>query len=247
MLTIYRNSDALGDCLMASMFTHILRDHGIAAQFWCPSAEIRALEDCPTADNLDVSPYYFNYSPESQWDGRSIMRKALDNFQHAAKLQQKLSITRTSIPVRYHDIPEIQGVDVSLCTASGHWSRYRDWPYFDALKRELSARNVSWVDLQDKKGIECLNHVKKSRLYVGLETGTSHYVSSVVPKVLILQSGYSNLDYWNHYGYQNVLSIPCRGRNCFRREGCPNNHYCMRQLTVEMVLTAILDSLGVVK
>ncbi len=240
MLTIFRGSDtpALGDCLIGSLVTHILLDHGVDARFWCPSPEILALLDCPKAERLEPPFLAFDYAPEGAWDGRSILRKALDRCQQGLSRPEPFEITRTRIPVHYRDLAHVPRVDVALGTRCGSWSPLRGWPYFAELQRELTAAGLTWETLDDKRGLECLNWAAKARLYVGLETGTSHYVSQVARRALILQSGYSNIDYWNWYGYQHLaVEVPCG--NCFRRGDCPNDHACMRDLSVTTVMTRI--------
>lgn len=235
MFVIYRPYNfALGDHLLASLLVSILRDQNIDAYFWSDSDEIRELVDCPIRKGYD---YRFVYEPEQQWDGRSIMQKALDNCQTYLGITN-LKLTRTVIPVKYHDLPQVPQVDVAICSSTGFWSKYRNWPYFEQLKHEFDRHGITWIELGQKRGVECLNYVKKAKIYLGLETGVSHYVSSVAKKALIIQSGYSNINYWCSYGYAYIqLELPCS--NCFLRNGCAHGHACMKNITTETVLREI--------
>jgi hypothetical protein len=244
MVTIYRNGYALGDNLFAALLTQIAVDNGIDARFWHHDPEMQQLMACPLADSFAEPTHLCGYFPESEWDGRSILRKVLDNFQRDRGLRQPLWLTRVTPPVRYTEMPEIGSVRVALCTASGSWSPYRNWPYFAELKIRLSQSGISWQDITDTRGSETLNWAKKAELYVGLETGISHYVSSVVSRGLVLQSGYSTASYWNWYGYR-TLEMPVACSPCFLREGCTHEHDCMRTLSIDLVFNTIQEMLNV--
>ena len=243
MVTIYRNGEALGDNLFAALLTQILVDNGIAAQFWHYDESMRNLMTCPIATSFQEPTHLCTYAPESTWDGRSILRKIVDNCQRELGLRTPLRITRATPPVTYYDIPEIEKVNVVLGTASGAWSPYRNWPYFDILKDQLTPAGITWKDITTTRGVACLNWAKKADLYVGLETGTSHYVATVINRGLVLQSGYSNRQYWNWYGYRSIEE-PVECGNCFLQSGCPNNHKCMVNISVERVFDVIVEMLN---
>ncbi|MBM4043985.1 MAG: glycosyltransferase family 9 protein [Planctomycetes bacterium] len=235
-------AEGLGDRLLASTFALILNDNGVRAVLDDDLAG--ELVRCPTFDPArhgDYRRYRFNYEPENRYFPGGLMRRALDNFAQQFGLQA-LQITRTAVAVQYSSQFDVEPVDVALCTESGGWSPYRNWPHFDCLKKSLEANGISFCDLtkEGKRGMECVNYIRKARLYVGLETGVSHLASSVAAgKGLIIQSGYSTFDYWCPYEYAYIANpVPCAP--CFRRNGCPSDHACMRGITVERVLDRIL-------
>jgi hypothetical protein len=150
---------------------------------------------------------------------------------------------------------DVPSLDVILCTKTGQWGPYRDWPYFSQLKDMFDKNNISYVDCQER-GIyshECLNYVKNAKLYLGLETGMSHYVSKYANgKALILQSGFCTFNFWaGLYDYDCLKhECPCVYRPCFidrdRLKGgieCPNDVCCMNGLSVDRVFQSVLDRL----
>ena len=151
------------------------------------------------------------------------------------------------VPVKFEENINIPQVDVVLCTKTGPWTPYRNWGFFDQLKQRLNDLKITYVDLNEQKilSYDCLNYVKKCKVYVGLETGTSHYVSRFANgKALIIQGGYSTFDYWSFtYDYKAITSnSPCPLAPCFLRTGCPHNHVCMN-IEVDSVLKEILNYL----
>jgi ADP-heptose:LPS heptosyltransferase len=171
-----------------------------------------------------------------------MMAKALANFSAWSGLKNLAQIRRM-VPVKYVDEPDVAPTDVAICSSTGNWATYRNWPYFPELKSLLTAHGIRWVDISELRDNRCLNQVKKSRLYLGLDTGVSHLVSSVVNSGLIIQSGFSNIHYWSSYGYQTIEhDVYCR--NCFLRQGCPNEHRCMRDILPAEVLARIKKLLG---
>lgn len=241
-IVIYR-AGGFGDRLLAAQMTMILRDHGIPATFWDSDPEFRKLLCVPFATGEPSVHYWFHYRNEHAWDGRGILRKALDNFAAAFKTGP-IEITQKYAPIRYSDDPTISGVDVCMCLRSGAWSKYRDYPLGDELKAEMDRRGITWIDLNEAgkvpiHGIAALNWARKSKLYLGVDTGTTHYVAPFVQKALILQSGFTNKDYWApNYPFE-FLSVSVECGNCFKLEGCPHGHKCMRWITPALVADAI--------
>lgn len=167
----------------------------------------------------------------------------------------KLEIKDRHVPVVYKDVPECEEVDVTLCTRSGMYTPYRNWPYFEELKVMFDSANITYLDLNKPcegcrgyKSHWALNAVNKSKLYIGLETGTSHYVSKFAAgKGLILQSGYSDFEYWaKYYDYEKLdIQVPCSP--CFlnrNTDPCPKAHKCMVDLTPGMVFDYVLKKLN---
>jgi hypothetical protein len=238
---IYRKT-AFGESLLAATLVAILRDQGIDAVYWDDRSWLRALVDVPIRGGSDRRmAWRFDYAPENTWDGRSIMQKALHNF-CAWSGERDLLLTRHLVPVKFQDEPNLPQIDVSICPTTSSPTSYRNWPFFPQLKALLDADGIRWLDVSGLRGNQCLNQVKKSRLYLGLETGMSHFVSSVVSSGLIIQSGYSNINHWSTYGYEAIWrDVPCR--NCFLRKGCPHELRCMCDVPPEEVHRRILSIL----
>jgi hypothetical protein len=226
---------------MAAQLTAILIDHGIDASWWDDDPDRRSLVDVPIYNGrANGIRWRFNYHPENVWDGRSILRTALDNF--ATKFGiSRLRMSRKTVPVKYLDIPKLHGVDVAICSICGSWSKYRQYPSMDTVKAELTNHGISWTDMTatNMRGNDVLNLARKSRLYLGLDTGMTHYVASVVRRGLILQSGYSTPAYWAAtYPFEFLqVSVPCC--NCFLTSGCQDGHKCMTALTPTRVVHRI--------
>ena len=171
------------------------------------------------------------------------------------KIRQEIKTTKYKIPVKYYDILSIPSVDVSIVSKGGLWSGYKNWPYFKELKDKLNENKITYIDLSEKniKNIECLNYIKKSKLYLGLDTGVSHYASSVASgKTLIIQSGYNYFDFWCFYDYDYInVNIECQ--KCFlnyytitkkhKYMNCKNDHKCMKNISVDMVYNKIVEKL----
>ena len=163
----------------------------------------------------------------------------------------KLSLDNIDIknaphPIIYKDIPDINGVDVAIVTKTGPWTPYRNWPYFDDLKRLLAKNNISYIDLSEEKikNFEFLNYVKKSKIYLGLETGASVYAAPFIKdKGLIIQSGYSNFNYWAaDFNYQKIENrVECAP--CQKRTECHEEHKCMTKILPEKVLNLVKEKL----
>ena len=240
MILIYRNNEFLGDELAAAQMVAILNDFGIEACWWHDNPEFRALVDVPLWDGSEMKSWLFHYEPALKWDGRSILRKALDNFS-ADFILPPIPISRTSVPIRYQDDPSIIGTDVVICSEVSIHSKYREYPRMNEVKQLLNEKGVRWRDLSEDKirGNAVLNWVKKSKVYLGLETGVSHYVAGVVNKGLILQSGYSNYYFWGTTYPYEALFVPVECRNCFLRTGCPNDHKRMMLIEPREVVDKI--------
>ena len=199
MYLIKRTGNALGDFMMAAFFVKLLNDNGIEAKYhksW--------YADLVNVDKgIEGIEFYFDYSSNLNpyfpvFDKtKSIIELVSGRFKNKFNIKEELKILTPYVPVNYTEHSDIRGVDVSLCTKSGVWSKYRDWPFFNQLKHELAKRKISFIDLTQNRIFNntCLNYVKKSKVYVGLETGTSHYVPQVANNGIIIQSGYSFFDY----------------------------------------------------
>jgi hypothetical protein len=155
-----------------------------------------------------------------------------------------LRLIEKTIPIRFQDDPSVPALDIVLNTRTNDWTPYKHWPYWAELKRSFSRLNLSFVDLDEHKiqGNVSLNYAAKARLYLGLDTGMSHYVSPLVQRGIIIQSGYNSFEFWHNYQFTAAsVDVPCA--KCFLRTGCPNDHRCMRELTAEKILDRVLAAL----
>jgi hypothetical protein len=154
------------------------------------------------------------------------------------------------VPVIYNDIQNVPTVDVVMCTQTGNWTPYRQWPYFDELKELFKKEDITYIDLNEEGifSVKLLNYVNRCKLYLGLDTGTSHYVSQFANnKALIIQGGYVTFDFVfhaYHYDHIQIEEMPCSP--CFinknhieRNEGCEFNHKCMMNLSSEVVFEEV--------
>jgi len=270
VLIVSSCKNGFGDLLLTSWFVSILRDNGINA-FFAPRYRKKTCKYMDCHNIISANSLFSLGLTRSQIDKRmrssltlrwqryitrykyinqgencvSIISQMCEHF--GARFGVKVVNNSNYIPVRYCDIPEIPSVDVTLCTRSGDFAKCRNWPYFEILKSRFDKYGVSYIDLTKEEiyYIECLNYVKKSKLYVGLETGTSHYVSQVANgKALILQSGYTDINFWCDYDYDYLnVDTPCR--ICKSTEdNCVYNNECMRDMSVDIVFDKIMEKIS---
>lgn len=244
-----------GNALILAHLTKICNDNKIEAVF-SDHRKTKGLVDVPLY-NPEVHKNYFSHT----WMGirNTYKRKNCDlpviiqyvrNIEKLTGSKIKLSDDHNYIPVTFHIIPDTPAFDVVMNTKTGPWAPYRDWPYFTELKKLFKADGISFIDLNANKIFDhkCLNYVKNAKLYLGLETGMSHYVSQFANgKALILQSGFCPFIYWAYpYDYNCLkVNIDCERRPCFiNRDDISkgircDSISCMKQMTAEMVFNAV--------
>jgi len=150
--------------------------------------------------------------------------------------------------LRYVDDPSVVGADVALCLTGGEWSPYRFYPKGAELKEALTAAGISWIDVNPLRGMKMFNAVKKSRLYVGIDTGTTHAASGLTKNGIVIQSGFNEVWNWNHDYPFDIIEAPqrCELKPCGLRDGCPFNHKCMMDIPVATVVDAIKTKLATI-
>jgi len=249
-----------GNALILAHLTKICVDNGIPAVFNQHRTTIN-LVDVPLYDPTFHAEYLTHTwkGVRNTWTRKNVdmpvISQYIKNVEDIFDTKIRMTKIHSHIPVAYHDIPEITGVDVAMCTEVGAWGPYRNWPYFPELKKLFDQSNISYVDL-NKDGIysiECLNYVKKSKLYIGLETGMSHYVSKFANhKALIIQSGFCPFIFWAYpYHYECITAnTECTSRPCFItrnevREGrvCLNQNSCMAEIKPETIFIKVKECL----
>ena len=247
-----------GEQLMLARVTSILTDAGIDAVFK-ERYKVAKLVDCNKIPYLDDIKKYKEYAPHI-WlydinDRTPIIVQYIKHFEEI--FERKIEITRDHVPVIFYKI-DTPTYDVILHTNTGSWSIYRMWPFFEELMKLLDKQGITYIDIANRKkhgrigGIQYLNYVNNAKLYVGLETGPSHYVSSIAKnKTLILQSGFAEYNFWAYmYQFDHLeVEVPCRpcylNVNDIRdNKGCPHNHKCMREISPQDVFNKIEKMLG---
>jgi len=262
---VYRLSwpgTGFGNQLTMAHLTRILNDNGISAVF-NPHKPVLDLVDVPIYDPSKAADYiYRRYQGEaglvgSTWTQRNCDMPAL--FMYLQALSRKLKTKITFDPVRHNHIPVLYKdrnqpkVDVAICTKTGPWAPCRDWPHFPALKKLFDKQGISYIDINERglRGFDCLDVVAKAKVYLGLETGTSHYVSKKANnKGLIIQGGFSPFYYWAApYDYEAITTrVHCEHRPCFLDRvvmangvKCPYNYSCISAISPEQVFTAVKE------
>lgn len=243
------NAAGFGDYLSAAVFVKILNDNNIPAVLDWP--KIHDLVDCPKIEDIkDPENVEFishtavrHHRKES---GLTFYSDLVKGFKNGKNVTKDININVDSVPIIYKDIPEIEGVDIALVTKSAPFGPYRDWPYFDELKLLFKNNGISYIDLTKNniKNFEFLNYVKKSKIYLGLETGSSHYASSLIKgKGFIIQSGYCNFEYWaGHYHYEKIENrMHCAP--CWKRRDCEEDHQCMKGISAQEVFEIVASQL----
>jgi len=249
---ILRHGGGLGDAMMASHFVHILNEHGVPAIY---EGFAMHLVTCPTSRSRPVDTPIIDWVFDYDWISdvnMSIIDGMLAKFQSQFGPligEKHFHIKHPGVPVKYLDVRGVFGADVALVTKTGYWSRIRDYPFFSQLKALLDSASISYIDITECRlmDLECLNVVRKSRVYVGLETGVSHLVSSFCDESngLILQSGYVSRTFWAKYYRFDFLEMPQHCSPCYLRnvEDCKWGHACMAGISPEAVLDRIREKL----
>lgn len=249
---LLRNGTAFGDNLLALWMVRVLNEHGVEVYF-------RHQQGMDLSRYMDV-PLHRGQPVKGIWEytyvrayedylkqPRSLMEWCLADFK--AKFGLKVETPfEPRIPVKFVEDPTVGHHDVAINFSAGPWVRFRNWPHFPQLVRLLKAHGISFVLLDESmKDHKCLTAVKRAKVYLGLETGVSHYVSSVVNKGLVLQSGFTKNDFWNMWGYEyleySVPCAPCHIRPAPTGRECPHGIKCMQELSPETVLKKLLSML----
>ena len=248
---LWWGGDTFGDRLSVAVVVQILSDNGIKCAIDMPP--IHRLVDVPKASD----PQFKGLTGISHRMNRTKQRDPTFNihtdlihyFIKSRNLPYELediNLTLDHVPVIYHEIDKIIGVDVAIASQAGNWTPYKAWPYFKELKHLFNQNDISYIDLSEKeiKNFEFLNYVKKSKIYLGLDTGTSHYASKFIKhKGFIIQGGFTTFEYWGSlYNYQKIES-PVSCSPCYKRKGCEYSHACMANISAQHVYEVIKQAL----
>jgi ADP-heptose:LPS heptosyltransferase len=246
-----------GDALMLAHLTNIVNDNGFKAVFKRRYI-VRGLVDVPLYNPVEHKGYrkiaQNAFSSLDITHDTPVILKFLEKISRITgnRIEFKPEI-HNHIPVVFYDIPKTSSVDVIICSRTGKWTPYKVWPHFKELKKLLKKEGITYFDMHRGKalGIVLLNYVKRAKVYLGLDTGASHYVSRFANgKGLIIQSGYSLFRSWAYpYAYEEIVyDVPCspcmiNWKDMKRGVECQNNHECMNLITPREVLDRILNML----
>lgn len=258
-----------GDQLLAGFFTRLLLDNGIDAVLDECNPYASLLKDIPTGSSGEEFTFYYNSEPLSESLIDTVIRRFRERFGYAGSMD----VITPYVPVRFESDDSIQPVDVVLVTTSGPHSSVRNWPYFEELKQKLRERGVSFTDLNDfgykwsddpKLVHIAANLIYKCKVFVGLETGASHFASGILAQKkrgfnLIIQSGYVPFSHWTkHYnGLFKPLEVDVECKGCLLLDTvnvrekvvvngktlpthCEKDHYCMKAIAADFVLEKVL-------
>jgi hypothetical protein len=242
-----------GEAVHASLFCHILNDNGIPSVYK-EHRNTRGLLDVPLFDP-DIHKDWVYWKWKYKLNDIPIMLQMIEKVEKWLEVKIKIHKKRNHIPIIFHKM-KVPKYDVVMNTATGGFSPYKKWHYFSELKRLMESAKISYLDLDQnlKHSIECLNLVKRSKLYLGLDTGMSHYVSRFAGgKALILNGGFVDFKYWaylyNNYELIQVVDVPCRP--CYKNwthkesgDGCQYENRCMEEISPEIVFERICERLG---
>ena len=246
LILTWRGS-GFGEQLMLARVVAILNDNGVKV-FLKEKKKVAGLVDCPKLSSGYKSHFWY-------YDIKDRNPMVVQHIRHYEEVfGRRIEITRDCIPTVFYDV-DTPTYDVVIHGSSGSWSSYRVWPYFDELEKMLEKNKVSFIRIDDRKkygrigGVKFLNYVKRAKLYLGLETGPSHYVSDIGRgKTLIIQSGFSDFDFWAYmYKFDHLkVDVPCspcflNKHDVYEGSGCQYNHRCMREISPQTVFNKIME------
>lgn len=247
-----------GDELVTAMFAQILIDNGVDAKLWSGSMELTTVPHyVPDGKPHITIPAGYNYigpdgMPSDPYPGCGPMKpikmsQIEQNIYRFNRLfdSRPIRITRNHVPVLFYDLPNTPVVDVAINSKTYSYNT-KYWPYWDELKKKLTENGIRWLALDDLHNVKLLNVVQKAKLYLGLETGISHYVSQVANgKALIIQGGWVGREFWaKHYDYEFIThDTPCGWCCIAKSSDCPYRMQCLHHITVDQVFDAVVRKL----
>jgi len=246
----------IGEPLVLGWMVQTLIDNGIKALFQQHDrmAKLSPL-GCPTVDYRWLPKKYKKYRWFYTYEDKASIH--IQYLVHYSNLfEQPLKIYRNYIPVKYYEIPEVRQVDVVMNTQTGPYTPYKKWPYFKELCQMFDKHHITHIDLdrdwRETYGIKCLNYVRKAKVYLGLDTGMSHYVSRFAnKKALILQGGFNYFHRWSWlYDYEpiQIEDMPCKPCTILKKDvkkgmGCQYKNRCMKDIDPKLVFEKVCERL----
>lgn len=265
-IALYWNGSGFGNALIVAHVTQIINDNGLSAVY-VPHRTTNNVEvdytlvDVPLYNEEEHGEFYYyrkkfpSYFYFKDCD-ETIIQRYLSHIGNELNRRFYIDIVKHNhVPVTYDESEEegVECVDVAMCTSTSSWAPYRDWPYFEQLKQLFDKNRITYVDMnqQNIKSHKCLAYVKNCKLYLGLETGMSHYVSKFANgKTLIIQSGFAPFYYWAslyNYDFIRAENLKCKYKPCFidrkfieQGKECYQDVACMTLITPEQVFNEVL-------
>lgn len=242
---------AFGDNLFTAYVVVALRANGFDAVL--DNERIAHLVDCPkyspvAASGREVRTFNCvrRNRPGKETNAVfTVYTDLLAEFARQFGIADTIKADLDHVPVTFQPKEFPDHHDLVMVTRTGNWTPYRDWPYFGELKALLDGASISYLDatVEGCRDNDLLNRVQQAQLYVGLETGASHYVSRFAnDKALIIQSGYAPFSYWAGAYRYNCTALPVECSPCWKRSGC-ETHECMVGITARTVFARIMELL----
>lgn len=245
-------SKGLGEPMVLGWMTQTLVDNGIPALFQQrPRLKRFSPLACPVLDprwmpkKIKKHRWYYEKT-----DSAPIHVQYL--YHYSNLVEQPLKVYQNYVPVKFFDMPEVRSVDVVVNTKTGGYTPYKRWSHFKDLFKLFRRYGISYINLdldwRETYGIKCLNYVKKAKVYLGLDTGMSHYVSIFANgKAIILNGGYVPFNRWAWlYDYEviQIDDMPCRPCQINKydiRKGikCRYKNRCMTEIDPQTVFERI--------
>jgi hypothetical protein len=237
-------SYAFGDSLFPCMVVDTLNANGIEAYYQHELSHITDLVDCKKIYKIPQNVRWLSGGyTNSFYDPNSTLHKDIMHEVCVSLGIDDLPINKNYIPVKFTRDPSFPTVDVVLVTEQGGYSVIREWDKFQELKKLLREYNFSYIDASEEgiRSNDLLNIVNNCKVYVGIDTGSSHYVSQVANgKAIIINSGYASFEYvFGQYNYDTVeYLVDCRyciftALSMCRDSG--HDHDCMKNISTQMV------------
>lgn len=252
-IVVWRGCNVFGDTIMVAHLVSILRANGYNAIFQDTPPFIDILK-VPRGGTGD----HFEAAYEALDRKENIINGMLGKFARQFGVP-KPELIKGPPPVAIEDRPNVPKVDIAICSQCGFWSEIREWPHFALLKNSLTSRGISWIDINDyikdikdrrESAMVAGNIICNAKLYLGLETGMSHFAAGLVKpgQGLIIQTGYALPEYWTEQ-YGDILTIIQNRQQCApcylrKRENCQRQHVCSSGISIDIVLDAIMSRMA---
>ncbi len=251
---IEQDIGGLGDNCMGSIIADMMREHGYDIYFYTKLRNFEKLvHNIKRQNGIFLESDYFIYSYTDPKYSIPLSELRMTNFIDAFFKFNGLSIRFDGRGADVIFIPLLENrYKVVLNTRCSNFSEKRLWPFFSDLKLLLKKEKISFIDLDDTiqlsyndqlSSFYILNLVRNSDLYIGLDSGMSHYVAKMVNLAYIIQSGHSFFENWCKYSrYEYIaLDVPCRP--CWVNEenlaDCTIQDKCMQDIYPEIVFENI--------
>ncbi|MBD3407265.1 MAG: hypothetical protein GF411_14185 [Candidatus Lokiarchaeota archaeon] len=235
-IKVTRKGSNIGDQMLASLFVHVLTNNNIDAVLEC---KFDHLCNCPKpVSHNKYTNFEFRYEDNNyDYAYGNIVQRAINAFNNRFHTNVHM-ICPDHIPVHFRKL-NTPNYDVVMSTKSSGWTLYKEWPYFTDLKHTLRQMGISSCDISYIHNYACLNYVNNAKIYVGIDNGMAHYVSQFANnKAIIIQSGYTNSEFWCYYNY-DIIKNKVHCSPCSLRSGCIFNHACMSEIKVNTVIDHI--------